>query len=288
MKILNSLLIIGSDLGITNNPLGLEEFFGLSTGLLSNFLFSTDSFQTYIDSDITRTESIWVNGEAFPFLVKETMKNYAMTATNSSFIINAMSTTNSNSLFRYTDGTNSMISINDDGILLLDETKGFGKFVLNDSSAIEGYVLNSNNGYAYWDKPQAKLRNFYATLVYEDAGLSNLRSYVSQFSFNNSNVISLTYSVLQGSVYNPMFVISGLTSSFISNHNIIDVYHNLNNTYSIVDFWGYSASCWQHFYPNKGLTGVSGTFSYTVDNNKIRISLTGSLPSVPWQIHVVG
>lgn len=286
MRILNTLTITSDDKNIPNNPLGLESFFGQSSALLSNFLFTTDSFQTYVDSNITKNENVWFNGEAFPFLVKEINKNYALSITNSYISINAYSTA-SNILFGYqSTGTNS-ISIDDNGLLTLDSTNNFGEFILNDYSSNYGNILTSNKGYAYWGTPGFTQSNYYDNT--DIGGLSNLRTYSAKFNFTTNLISSLTYSTQVGYPYTRAFgVDSGLSYSNGNGYNNIDVYHNLSNTYSITTFWAYTASVWKLLYPDIGLTGVCGTFSYYSYGNKTTISLTGSLPTVIIQVNVLG
>ena len=172
------------------------------------------------------------------------------------------------------------------GNLTFDYTKNFGEFIINDSTAAIGDILMSNNGNIYWNNP-----GFTQTIYYEGyndiGGLPNLRSFSATFSFTGGVIGGLRYTTTWGQTFTSS-ITSGMTSSAGPGVNYVDVYHNLNNTYSVVSFFGFTASQWQYLYPTVGLAGITGTFSYTLTNNRVRLSLTGSLPTNPVQINIIG
>jgi len=284
MKILNSLTITADDRGSSNNPLGSSNFNNLSTSLLNDFIISGDTFQSYIDSNILN--DIWYNGEALPFVVLPTAQNSAgLYITNSYVTINTSNITST--IFSYSGLTSGNLILNTSGNLSIDSKKGFTDFILNDNSSNIGSLLSINSGNTYWAKPGFTQTSYYD--LYQDiGGFPNLRSFSATFSFSGATAIGgLRYAIPWGMSYTSS-VVSGITSSAASGYYNIDVYHNLGNTYSIVNFFAYTSSQWQMLYPTIGLSGVTGTFSYYSYGNNIRISLTGSLPTTPIQVNIIG
>ena len=285
---------------MTNNPTGKENFFGNSSGLLSNFLFTTDAFQTYIttNTSLLKNESIWYNGESFPFLLNDVSYNAALSITNSSILINSYAT-NSNSIFSYNNLTKSPIILNNSGSLILDKTKGFGDFILNDYSSINGQILYINNNYVYWSQvgPTVSTTTEGYSVI---SGLSNVRSFSATFSFRSGSILSLAYASSYGwpatsSIGGGTF---GATSSSSGGTNLIDIYHNLNNQYPVITFWGLTSSSlytnlfgigsyYQIIDSDSISPGIAPSFSVLTYIDRIRLSFVGSFSSAI-QVNIMG
>jgi archaellin len=206
--------------------------------------------------------------------------------TNGSILVNSYNT--SLPLFYYNNGTTQSFFITNTGSLFIENRRNFSEFIVNDISSNTGTILKSNNGNLYWETPGAT-QVAYVDNYTEYTGLSNTRCYSAQFSFLSNNFSSLSYSVSFGyPATNSFGVTSGLTTSFLSSFVNVDIYHNLNNQYPIVSFYGFSSSTWNYIYPEIGLSGFYGTFSFITFTNHIRISLTGSLLTLPMQVNIVG
>jgi len=300
MKFLTNVLIVSDDKGIINNPTGREIFYGSSSGLLNNFLFTTDSFQTYltVNNNLIKNESIWFNGESFPFIVNDVNYNAALSITNSSILINSYAT-GSNIIFSYNNSTKSPITLNNSGSLILDKTKGFGDFILNDYSSTNGQILFIKNNYIYWNTvgpTQTTTAEGYTDIT----GLSNVRSFTATFSFRTSAITSLLYSSNFGwpatsSIGGGTF---GATSSSSGGTNFVDIYHNMNNQYPIITFWGLTSSSlyttlfgigsyYQIIDPEVNNSGICPSFSVLTYADRIRLSFVGSFSSA-LQVNIMG
>lgn len=300
MKFLTNVLIVSDDNKLTDNPTGEESFFGQSTILLNSFLFTTDSFPSVLTKNLNKNEDYWLNGESFPFLVQDIKIAPALNATYSNVAINSFST--SSTIFNYISQSYSIVSIDGAGTLNLNKLNNFGEFIIEDRN-VDGAILTSQDGYAIWKNPGLETIQYKDSYIsdttllpgmlhyngyYDIGGFSNTRSYLSQFSFRTTNILSLSYSILNGyPATNSFGLSSGATSSASAGYNNVDFYHNLNNSYPIVTFWAYTASTWQMLYTN-GLSGVCTTFSYYLYENSVRISFTGSLPTTLIQISIIG
>lgn len=300
MKFLTNVLIISDDKGIINNPMGSEIFYGSSLGLLNNFLFTTDSFQTYltVNNNLIKNESVWFNGETFPFILNDVNYNAALSITNSSILINSYAT-GSNIIFSYNNSTKSPITLNNSGSLILDKTKGFGDFILNDYSSTNGQILYIKNNYVYWNTvgpTQTTTAEGYTDIT----GLSNVRSFSATFSFRTGAITSLLYSSNFGwpatsSIGGGTF---GATSSSSGGTNFVDIYHNMNNQYPIITFWGLTSSSlytnlygigsyYQKIDTEINNPGIAPSFSVLTFTDRIRLSFVGSFSSA-LQVNIMG
>ena len=206
--------------------------------------------------------------------------------TNGSILVNSYNT--SLPLFYYNNGTTQSFFITNTGSLFIENRRNFSEFIVNDLSSNTGTILKSNNGNLYWETPGAT-QVAYVDNYSEYTGLSNTRCYSAQFSFRTTDFRSLSYSVSFGyPATNSFGVTSGGTTSFSLGFVNVDLYHNLNNQYPIVSFYGFSSSTWNYIYPEIGLSGSYRSFSYSTFANYIRIALTGSLTTLPMQVNVVG
>lgn len=300
MKFLTNVLIVSDDKGIITNPTGRESFYGSPSGLLNNFLFSTDTFQTYvtINTSLLKNESIWYNGESFPFVLNDVNYNDAVSITNSSFLINSY-TTSSTNILTYNNLTKTPIKLDNTGYLVLDKTKGFGDFILNDYSSLNGTVLYTNNNYIYWNQVGPTISTT-AEGYSQVSGLSNVRSFSATFSFRTSSILSLVYSSNYGwpatsSIGGGTF---GATSSTSGGTNLIDIYHNLNNQYPIITFWGLTSSSlyttlfgigsyYQIIDSEIINPGIAPSFSVLTYTDRIRLSFVGSFSSAI-QVNIMG
>ncbi len=206
--------------------------------------------------------------------------------TNGSILVNSYNT--SLPLFYYNNGTTQSFFITNTGSLFIENRRNFSEFIVNDLSSNTGTILKSNNGNLYWETPGATQVN-YVDNYSEYTGLSNTRCYSAQFSFRTTDFKSVSYSVSFGyPATNSFGVTSGGTTSFLSGFVNVDLYHNLNNPYPVVSFYGFTGSTWNYMYPEIRLLGIYPTFSYRTFNNYIRLSITGSLTTIPIQVNVVG
>ena len=206
--------------------------------------------------------------------------------TNGSILLNSF---NSNiPLFYYNNGTTQSFFLSNTGSLFIENMRNFSEFIVNDLSSNTGIILKSNNGYLSWETPGATQVN-YVDSYSEYTGLSNTRCYSAQFSFRTTDFRSLSYSVSFGyPATNSFGITSGGTTSATLGVINVDLYHNLNNPYPVVSFYGFTGSTWNYMYPEIRLFGIYPTFSYITYNNYIRLSITGSLTTIPIQVNVVG
>lgn len=299
MKFLTNVLIVSDDKGIITNPMGKESFYGNPSGLLNNFLFTTDTFQTYltVNNNLIKNDSIWFNGESFPFLLNDVNYNAALSISGS-IIINSYGT-NSSVVFSYNNLTKSPITVNDNGLLILDKSKGFGDFILNDNSSLTGQILYIKNNYVYWNTvgpTQTTTAESYTDVI----GLSNVRSFSATFSFRTGSIYSLVYASNYGwpatsSIGGGTF---GATSSTSGGTNFIDIYHNLNEQYPIITFWGLTSSSlytslfgigsyYQIIDSDSNNPGICPSFSVLSYSDRIRLSFVGSFSSAI-QVNITG
>jgi hypothetical protein len=300
MKFLTRVLIVSDDKGIISNPTGRELFYGSSMGLINNTLFTTDTFQTYLTTrtSFIKNETIWYNGESFPFMLNDVNYDGALSLINSSLLINSF--TNSNTtILSYNNISKNPIKLDNTGYLILDKTKGLGDFILNDFTSTDGKILYIKNNYVYWSNvgPTVSTTAEGFSLI---TGLSNTRSFSATFSFRTGSIYSLLYSNTYGwpatsSIGGGTF---GATSSTSGGFNFVDIYHNMNNEYPVITFWGFTSSSLYtslfgigSFYRiiNNDVVnnGIGPSFSVQTYMDRIRLSFVGSFSSAI-QVNIMG